>query len=1272
MASEIAGIIGEEEQETILTNILNRLLTLENPVEPYATQKHVDECVSTLTEEIDTIEAKNIEQDEKLTNIEEKDIAQDNRLSNIEIKNTEQDNRLSDIETKDIKQDNRLTTIEAKDVEQNVRLVNIESKNAEQDNKLTSIEVKDVEQDERLNSLKNKVDSIDEKIVNTIEPTLDNYGNILDALEAKDISHESRMTDIESKNTKQDEKLNTIETKNIEQDSKLDSLEAKDLIYESKITNIETKNTEQDGRLSIIEKEDIEQNNRITNIESKNNQQDEKLNAIETKNTEQDGRLDIAENRLANIGSDIPNTMQPIIDEHTSRLDAIEAIDVSQNTRLDAIEVKNQQQDDRLLDIEKVNKRQDIDIKCLYGATSTVNIIEEGNSVYLQNSNNGFTIVDEIKGNTLVNCNKEADKELILNGNINTSGDNTVTLTEGVDGGLVDVALEGNTLVNVSKTKDSTAITKAYTVENSGNHVALQGDTDGNCRPVITGKTLVNLFNEANFKKTNYTNLIYWDGNILKTSSQAIDSDRGNITLLSYVGSILKQDTVYTFVIRTKNTFKGSIFGNDFTTQVNNEGDGIHKLIFTYDGSTNGSYRIWVGTNTPTDMEVEFLLLLEGDYTDKPIPDYFEGLQSTFEDNLVTQEMIDSGKEVADNLGKYRVEYKTTREDGTVGSTKTLYLNSPLLEGDTIEEKDNGIYHVHRSKEIMFDGNESLSIYTSSDLTNNGLKLFRLEYALESFGSNYYRKAKSNKFKCIQENRYNINKPFIAYITGDGHLWVSADINWTKQDMLNYINDCQFVYELPSPQYELISEDSILCNSYVNGHLDFESAVPVEKVEFKPFTEELTYLYANTQYTLQFIADKAIAVDITLGGTQLLAQSIVAGLNRISITTPETLVDNKLVISGVGANIMEVVVTDIDRELIYFEGMKSVGECEELQVISTNSDTSLLNTQQLTHEPLRGTRDAKDRYVLIDGKWYIERKCGVRAYQEGDKDNYKTDLINTVYPLEMPTYEEIDYNPLEVYSGTTHIFTNSTIPTNITVKNHGFNCLLKPSTTYTISSNLGLNTVTTPAKLTEDCLRFMDTDTSNVTTMKNVLVLEGDWTTKPHAIPANFSGIESAFEQEYDVEKGKYKVNVKVANEDKSKENNITFYIDEPLRGTGTAKDRVYVKDDKVVVQRNCGIRPYEDGDFGTYLTDKVDTIYPLAEPTYEEVEYDDTKLFIESFKNSTLFYNSNVPVTSKLYYSYSVPIVDTVAQTANVTDQQDSMIIDLATQVAVMEMMLM
>ena len=681
------------------------------------------------------------------------------------------------------------------------------------------------------------------------------------------------------------------------------------------------------------------------------------------------------------------SSINTIIDEHTSRLEAIEAIDVAQNNRLDAIEVKNQEQDDRLLDIEKVNKRQDMDLKCLF-AESKNNIIDvtgEGNSIYLQNSTTGYTLIDEIKGNTLVNCNKEPDKELILNGNINTSGDNNITITEGADGGLVDVALEGNTLVNVSKTKDSTAL---------------------------------------------------------------------------------------------------------------------------------------------------------------------------------------------------------------------------------------------------------------------------------------------------------------------------------------------------------------------------------------PLNEELTYLYANTQYTLQFVSDKATTANITLGGTPLLAQSIVVGLNKITITTPATLVDNKLIISGI-ANISEVVVTDTDREFGYFEGMKSVGEGGNLVITSSNSDNSLSNTQTLTHIPLRSVGETKDRYVLLNGNWYIERKCGIRAYQEGDKDNYKTDLINTVYPLEMPAYEEIDYSPLEVYSGTTHITTNSTIPTNIIAKNHGFSCLLKPSTTYTISSNLGLNTVTTPSTLTEDCLRFMDTDTSDVTTMKDVLVLEGDWTTKADLIPSNFSGIESAFEQELvtdesDANYGKYRVNVKVANEDKSKENNITFYINEPLRGVGDVKDRLVFKNGKLMIGRNCkevilssnaewrGIRLHGNTMFmqcysyrslakkyfngnsrkDTILCDKypsitsndnydyqisvcgidinvegilglrvdnsnlssvdaagfkeyirnnnIRVVFQLETPTYEEIPYNDTKLFIELFKNSTLFYNSNVPVTSKLYYSYSVPIVDTVAQTANVTDEQDRLIIDLATQVSVLEMMTM
>ena len=316
---------------------------------------------------------------------------------------------------------------------------------------------------------------------------------------ARQLAEEQRQTRFDVLDSDMVDRITAMDDKMVDVENRVSTKEqAVDKLITDTKADIDEYKVAKDSEIDEYKTaKDTEINNAITTQDNKINEfineRNDRLDAIEAKNTEQDSRLDVAENRLANIGNDITNTMQPIIDEHTSRLDAIEAIDVSQNNRLDAIEAKNQQQDDRLLDIEKVNNKQDIDIKCLYGASQTIDVTKEGNSIYLQNSNNGFAVVDEIKGNTLVNCNKEPNKELILNGNINTSGDNTVTITEGVDGGLVDVALEGNTLVNVSKTKDSTAITKAYTVENSGNHIALQGDVDGSCRPVVTGNTLVNL-----------------------------------------------------------------------------------------------------------------------------------------------------------------------------------------------------------------------------------------------------------------------------------------------------------------------------------------------------------------------------------------------------------------------------------------------------------------------------------------------------------------------------------------------------------------------------------------------------------------------------------------------------------------------------------------------------------------------------------------------------------------------------------------------------------
>ena len=94
---------------------------------------------------------------------------------------------------------------------------------------------------------------------------------------------------------------------------------------------------------------------------------------------------------------------------------------------------------------------------------------------------------------------------------------------------------------------------------------------------------------------------------------------------------------------------------------------------------------------------------------------------------------------------------------------------------------------------------------------------------------------------------------------------------------------------------------------------------------------------------------------------------------------------------------------------------------------------------------------------------------------------------------------------------------------------------------------------------------------------------------------------------------------------------------------------------------------------FKAYLQQNpVKVVYQLATPTYEEVEYFDLKLFVEIFKDTTIIYNSNIPVTSTINYTYSTPLTDAVNTVSDISDEQDSMIIDMATQVATMEMMLM
>ena len=199
-------------------------------------------------------------------------------------------------------------------------------------------------------------------------------------------------------------------------------------------------------------------------------------------------------------------------------------------------------------------------------------------------------------------------------------------------GSTLDMKLENNE--NVFSVGTGTNIDKRSEVENSFTDVELSGNS------------LVNLYPKP--KRENYGNI---------TGGVSFNGEKINIRANGTYQNIflkkgilnLKPSTTYTLIVNiSKNTLVGrgsgslfvantssnepSVFSNGSTLSLN--ALGIYKQILTTRSSfENVVYdtRCFLKMDC-TDGEIEFTyILLEGDWTNKPIPQYFEGLKSVGE-----------------------------------------------------------------------------------------------------------------------------------------------------------------------------------------------------------------------------------------------------------------------------------------------------------------------------------------------------------------------------------------------------------------------------------------------------------------------------------------------------------------------------------------------------------------------------------------------------------------------------------------------------------------
>ena len=323
-----------------------------------------------------------------------------------------------------------------------------------------------------------------------------------------------------------------------------------------------------------------------------------------------------------------------------------------------------------------------------------------------------------------------------------------------------------------------------------------------------------------------------------------------------------------------------------------------------------------------------------------------------------------------------RKEYNVSNlqmEEGAVATpyepyksyTKTFYLNSPLLEGDTIEDVNGVATHVKRCGMVVFDGSEdegwrydsgwkdfrcnelSINHVTTTGDANNALcdKLVFVNYAtyLDTVEGSCIL---FNSSTCTIKN-YNINQDTESF-----KKWLQA-------------SPLTVVHKLASPIYEPISTESILCDSYVNGHLDLDSAVPIERVEFNWSVIPLKYISSSTNYLLQFDADNDGIINWMQStyANVLLNTNVVKGTNKLRFTARESSTQlNELWVGGIGFNAsnIQVVATDKDVDFGYFKGLQSSFE-EKIY----NGDDNLFNKNSTIYEGLNED---------ITMKWFVIEK----------------------------------------------------------------------------------------------------------------------------------------------------------------------------------------------------------------------------------------------------------------------------------------------------------
>lgn len=497
--------------------------------------------------------------------------------------------------------------------------------------------------------------------------------------------------------------------------------------------------------------------------------------------------------------------------------------------------------------------------------------------------------------------------------------------------------IEGNYMINIANQKEFSPLTIEYQPLDTL-PIKTQGG-DGICRPYIEGKTL---YYDNNYQ----TFMDYFDGsgNLTFKSSyeDGLITDRNNINYNKYKvevqtigknilkgtnmnvenedGSLIRINGNEILIRPSRNGKASAICGSPIIPFNFSEGSEITISVKKNDENIWGSGEIDLGIElfNQNNTSSSFLVTMDSESVrgnnSFTLFENYEKMRIYISANNITDASRDFGFSIQAEVKASATEFEAYKE-----KNKTYYLDTPLLEGDTIESINGKTYHVKKSKRISYIDDwviEDISTHSS----NNNLLIVEIRHLSDWGVSSGANTCLSNKFNGV----YSLNELIdnnvgegIAF-NGETFTLVISKSNLTSEDedgIRQHIRNLEIVYKLNSPINVLLENNDFLMDAYSDGHFLTPTNIP-PNVKFKAL--EIPLRYAPTDYVIQYTK-----------------------LNN-SVEVIEEIRGDKLILSGVGTYIGEVMVVYPSTAKIesYFEGIRF--SYDDTQVKSKNLFNGIL------------------------------------------------------------------------------------------------------------------------------------------------------------------------------------------------------------------------------------------------------------------------------------------------------------------------------------------